>query len=151
MAQTHVDLTTPTTLVRMKTIVCVTDQKNCDRIIRSGKLLADMTGTDLAVVTVARPNAPQDPEAVEYLFSVAKEQEAEMAILYAEDIGRALIRYVKQNKVAYLLTGIPREGDSVTTQLWNKFTHVSFFVVEKSGELREVGNSVRAARALCAQ
>ncbi|HWP51959.1 MAG TPA: hypothetical protein VN626_09730, partial [Clostridia bacterium] len=134
---------------RAKTVVCVTDQRQCDRIIRAGRTLANLSGTELSVINVVRTEAAQDPESMEYLFSISKENGAEMALLYANDVAKAIIHYVKDNKVSYLLTGIPQEGDSVTTRIWNKFTHVTFFVVEKDGRLCEVGHPVRAARALC--
>ena len=70
---------------------------------------------------------------MEYLFSVSKQNGAEMALLYSDDVAKALIRYIKENKVANLLTGIPNEGDSVTTKIWKRFTHINFFVVEQDG------------------
>ena len=32
-----------------KTVVCVTDQRQCDRIIEAGKKLSDLSGNDLTV------------------------------------------------------------------------------------------------------
>ena len=49
-----------------------------------------------------------------------------------------------------MLTGIPQEGDSVTTRIWSKFTHITFFVVEHNGELREVLRPALSARTLVA-
>ena len=135
-------------LERPKTVVCVTDQRRCDRIIKAGRALADMTDTELAVINIARPAGGQDPDSIEYLFGVARDHSAEMTILYAADVAKAIIRYVKENKVSYLLTGIPQEGDSITSRIWKRFTHVTFFVVEQNGELREILNPARAARAL---
>jgi len=132
------------------TVVCVTDQRRCDRIIRAGRALADISGTGLLVVNVVRPDSQQDTDSMEYLFSVSKQNNAEMALLYSDDVAKALIRYIKENKVANLLTGIPNEGDSVTTKIWKRFTHVTFFVVEQDGSLREVVNPARQAQELCA-
>lgn len=132
-----------------KTVVCVTDQRQCDRIIRAGRMLANVSGTELSVINVVHSEKEQDPQSMEYLFSVSKENGAEMALLYSDNVAKAIIHYIKDNKISYLLTGIPQEGDSVTTRIWSKFTHVTFFVVEQSGKLCEVGHPVRAARALC--
>ena len=132
------------------TVVCVTDQRRCDRIIRAGRALADISQTDLLVVNVVRPDSQQDTESMEYLFNVSKQNGAEMALLYSDDVAKALIRYIKENKVANLLTGIPNEGDSVTTKIWKRFTHVTFFVVEQDGSLREVVNPARQAQEICA-
>ena len=128
------------------TLVCVTDQMRCDRIIKAGKLLCDLTGTTLAVVNVARPGVEQDPQSIEYLFHVSSQNGAQMAVLYEEDVAKALIRYIKSHKVSYMLTGIPGERDSIIHKIWSRFTHVTIFVVEHDGELREVGNPAKAAR-----
>ena len=132
-----------------KTVVCITDQRKCDRIIKAGRAVADMTRTELAVINVVRPDYCYDADSIEYLFSISKDNGGEMVLLYSEDVAKAIIRYIKDNSVANLLTGIPAKGDSVTAKIWSKFSHVNFFVVEQDGSLSEVGNSVRAARELC--
>jgi len=136
-------------LPEAKTIVCVTDQRSCDRLIRAGRRVADLSGTELSVINVVRPEHYQDAESMEYLFSVSKENGAEMVLLYSDDISKAIIRYIKQSKVSCLLTGMPAKGDPVTGKIWSKFSHIDFFVVERDGSLRQVGNSARAARDLC--
>jgi len=132
----------------MKTVVCITDQRKCDRIIRAGRAFADVTGTELSIISVIRSNYQYDAESIEYLFSVSKENGAEMVLLYSDDVAKAIIRYIKDNRVANLMTGIPAKGDPVTGKIWSKFSHINFFVVEQDGGLREVCNPVRAARAL---
>jgi len=132
-----------------KTVVCITDQRRCDRIIRAGRALADMTRTDLSIISVIRSDYCYDSDSIEYLFSVSKENGAEMVLLYSDDVAKAIIRYIKDNRVSNLLTGIPAKGDSVTGKIWSKFSHINFFVVEQDGSLSEVGNSVRAAREFC--
>ena len=131
-----------------QTIVCVTDQRECDRIIVAGKILADRLGTDLVVLNVTNPNLAQTPDSIEYLFSVAKQKSAQMVILYATDVSKSIIRYIKENKVMNVLTGVPQEGDSVISRVWGKFTHIRFFVIEQDGSIRKVAHSVRAARKL---
>ena len=132
-----------------KTVVCVTDQRQCDRIIRAGKMLSDLSGSQLTVISVVDPGRRSDPDSMEYLFSISRENGAEMVLLYSEDVAKSIIKYIKSNKVATMLTGIPCRGDSVTADIWNKFTHIDFFVVEMDGSLRPVSNPVRAARELC--
>ena len=140
----YVDFTTAPP--KAKTLVCVTDQKQCDRIINSGRLLADLTGTDLVVITVAKPDVPQDPQSMEYLFSVAKNKDAEMSVLFSSDVSKAIIKFIKENKINNVLTGIPSTSNSLTPKLWKKFTHINFFVVEKDGSLQEVGRPAAAAK-----
>lgn len=132
-----------------RTVVCVTDQRRCDRIIRAGRELADLSDTQLAVINVARPGHPQDPVSIEYLFSVSKQNSAEMTVLYSDNILRAIARYIRQNQVAYVVTGLPQQGNSVATDLRRRFGRITFFAVEPDGGLREIARPARAARTLC--
>lgn len=132
------------------TVVCVTDQRQCDRIIRAGRALADISNTELLVVNVVRPDSIQDTDSMEYLFGVSKQNRAEMVLLYSDDVSKAIIRFVKGNKVSNLLTGIPSEKNSITAKIWKRFTHISFFIVENDGTLSEVINPARRAQELYA-
>ena len=128
----------PDAMRHAKTVVCVTDQLRCDRIIRSGRVVANMTDTKLAVINVSTPQRKNDPAAMEYLFRVSSEYEGEMAVLYSSDVAKAIIRHIKENRIAYVLTGVPQENDSIITKIWKRFTHITFFMVEETGELCEV-------------
>lgn len=132
-------------LPKEKTLVCVTDQKKCDRIIDAGRRLADITSSDLTVITVARPEYEQDPQSMEYLFSVAQKNDAEMSILFSGDVSKAIIQYIKENKISNVLTGVPKGETSLAPRLWKKFTHITFFVVEEDGALREIIKPQREA------
>ncbi len=123
---------------RACTVVCVTDQLRCDRIIRSGRTVANMTDTDLAVINVCTSMRPNNPAAMEYLFRVSADYGGEMAVLYSDAIAKAIIHYIKGHRVAYVVSGVPQPNDSVITKIWKKFTHITFFMVEENGELCEV-------------
>lgn len=132
--RTYYDRTEP--LPRYKTVVCVTDQRNCDRIIRAGRVLADFTDTELAVINCASPSQQQDPGSIEYLFEVSRSNGAEMSVFYQQDSARAIIRYIKEHKVANVLTGLPGDENSVLYRLWERFSHVQFYVVDAGGRLQ---------------
>ncbi len=123
---------------RASTVVCVTDQLRCDRIIRSGRVVANMTDTDLVVINVCTPARQNDPAAMEYLFRVAADYGGEMAVLYSDAVAKAIARYIKGHRVGYLVTGVPQPSDSVIMGIWRKFTHITYFIVEEGGELCEV-------------
>lgn len=56
-----------------KTVVCVTDQLNCERIIKSSNLLSNLSNTTLDVISIVNPSQEQfNPSAIEYLFEVSK-------------------------------------------------------------------------------
>lgn len=46
---------------RRVTVVCVTNQFQCDRIIKAGRVMADLSNTALNVISVANPGMDQDP------------------------------------------------------------------------------------------
>lgn len=131
---------------KAKTVVCVTDQRNCDRIIKSASVIAGLTGTELAVINIGNPSRLQDPDSIEYLFNVTAQYGGEMTVLYHNEPARAIINYIKANKVANLVTGLPEGPNSVLHRLWSKFTHIHCFTVDKGGELTEIPNPVKAAR-----
>ena len=54
-----------------KTVVCVTDQRRCDRIIRAGKMLSDLSGNQLTVINVVDPNRRSDPDSMGLHFTDA--------------------------------------------------------------------------------
>ncbi len=116
------------------TIVCVTNQFSCERLIRAGRVIANISGTELLVVHVTHPTfAGTDGEAMQHLFDVSKENGADMSILYYDDPAKALIRFLKQNRAVNVVTGMPQARNSVLQALWNKFTHISFFTVDSEG------------------
>lgn len=66
------------------TLVLVTDQFKCERLIRAGRQLAQRDGTTLEVINVAAAGVAQNPEAIEYLYRISKENDAAMMIHYSE-------------------------------------------------------------------
>lgn len=126
---------------RRATVVCVTNQFQCDRIIKAGRVMADLSNTTLNVISVANPDRSQDPAALQHLFDVTKENRGSMSILYASDPAKAIIRYLKENKTSNVLTGMPENENSILYQIWEKFTHITFLTVTPEGELQEAGRS----------
>ncbi len=130
------------------TLVCVTDQESCATHIRAGRVLADLTGTDLVVVHVSPAPSTEDAQTLEYLYSVARQNGAAMQVLYAEQPTKALIRFIKRSKVSNLITGQPESSDSLPSALWRKFTHITFFTVDDLGNLSAIFAPRRQARSL---
>ncbi len=125
------DATIP--LKKPKTLVCVTDQMSCDKLIKAGRILADFSGTELTVVNVALDGAPQDPRSMEHLFKETSAHGGEMIVLYHSDASKAIIKYLKSNKVANVLSGTPTSENSMIFKLWNRFTHINYYTVDLDG------------------
>lgn len=131
--------------VMRKTLVCVTNQFECQRIIRSGRVIADITHTELVVMSVTSPEYVQNPQALQYLYDVSKENGATMTVTYSENPAKIIGSYIKGNRVVNMLSGMPSDGSSILYRIWNKFNHVNFFAVTEQGEVREVGRAERSA------
>lgn len=131
-----------------KTLVCVTDQMGCDRIIKASRIISDLTASELSVINVSSPGRVQDPKSIEYLFKVSAQYNAQMTVLYHNDPAKAVIQHIKSHKIINVVTGLPEGQNSVLHKIWSKFTHVNFFTVDPSGEISEVANPVIAARAI---
>ena len=121
-----------------KTLVLVTNQFQCERIIRAGKRIANITGTQLMVFSVQNPDYDPTPQAMEYLFRVSKEYDAVMNVLYSQSPEKALVEYIKDEKPDNILTGMPQKKGSVLHKLWKKFPHITFFTVDEKGSFQEV-------------
>lgn len=130
---------------RRKTLVCVTDQFSCERIIQAGRVIANITHTELAVLNIASPGHLQNPEALQFLFDVSRENEADMTVLYSENFAKTMTQFIKNNRVVHLLTGMPGSEDSILYRIWNKFSHLNCFTVSPEGDVRRVDPSEKIA------
>ena len=102
-------------------LALVTDQFACERIIKASRLVADLNKTDeLFVLNIAKPDASPNPKALEHLFGVAKEYNAQMALQFSNSVES------------------PENMDSVLVHLWERLPNTMFYTVSPKGILREV-------------
>lgn len=121
-------------LPRKNTMVCVTVQKNCERLIRQGASLSSEDG--LHVVHVVKTGgavlgAQSDAEALDYLYRAASTYGAEMDMLRADDVIGTLVGFAQRHDVAYLVIGAPAERgrQDVEKQLRARLPDVRIFVI----------------------
>ncbi|MDR2355811.1 MAG: universal stress protein [Clostridiales Family XIII bacterium] len=100
----------------MKNImVCVTQQRTCDRLIKYGKeLLGDEPG-ELFVIHVADGRfsilgSSKEGEALDYLYENAKEYGASLTVLKSDDVLRTLVEQARKNRADIVVLGESREG-----------------------------------------
>lgn len=123
---------------RPVTMVLVTDQFHCHRLIIAGRQLADERDTALEVVNVADPSRTRNPEAMEFLFQASREYDAAMAIHYSARPERFLGELIQKRRPTAVVTGLPGEGSDLLRKLWLRFDKVDFYLVERDGSLRPV-------------
>lgn len=120
------------------TMVLVTDQFRCQRLIVAGRALADRTATQLEVINVANPSIPQNPEAIEFLFQESKEYDATMMVHYSAEPEKFLVELIKEHQPSHVVSGMPQEENSLLHRIWTRFTKVGFFTVSEEGTLSPV-------------
>jgi len=132
---------------RKATVVCVTSQLQCERIIRAGRSIANISDTELLVVNVSAPDfTRQDGEALEYLFRISKENDARMTVLYSDESLKTLTDFIKKSGAVNVVTGMPQQGTSVLYKMWDKLGNVSFFTVDANGSFANMSRKRRAAK-----
>ncbi len=123
------------------TVVCVTSQLTCERLIRAARRIADLTNTSLLVISVMRENPSQDDlKSLEYLFEISKDFDAQMDVIYNSDAFSTLSKYFKKNSAQNVVTGMPVGENSVLERLWEKYPNICFYAVDFSDMLLEVHN-----------
>ena len=137
------------------TVVLVTDQFECERIIKAARVIADLSQTALTVLSVMKTGAQTNPAALEHLFGVAKEYGAQMTVEFSDNPQSAIVHFIRENHVVNAITGMPQNEDSILVRMWKTLQNVKFFTVTKKGELHEVAdrdyhNALMEARSLFA-
>ena len=120
------------------TAVLVTNQFECERLIRAGRAIANDAQTDLCVINVENNEYPTNPEAIQHLFNVSSENGAVMHLMYSENSFKTICEYLKTNRTAAVVTGMPSSGHSILHRIWKKFPSVQFFTVNRENKVEEV-------------
>ena len=114
------------------TAVLVTNQFQCERLIQAGRSVADISKTDLIVLNVQSNEYPANPEAIQYLFNISTQNGAMMNVMYAQDTFKTIVQYIKDNKTAYVVTGMPQTKNSIlhriTLQLQQRYPDLPVFL-----------------------
>ena len=101
-------------------LVLVTVQKECGRLIRHGKAVADEQGWPLHVLHVAAGKNllgnPDAAAALNHLFSLAHEVDGEMNILYESNALTAIARYAREHHARIVVAGPDKSGFSSALQ-----------------------------------
>ena len=120
------------------TLVLVTDQFQCERLIVAGRELARRTGTQLEVINVATPQQQQNPQAIEFLFQVSKENDAVMMVHYSDEPAKCIVDLIKEQQPACVVSGMPQVEKSLLHKIWTRFQSIGFYTVSPQGELAPV-------------
>ena len=124
---------------KSKVMVCVTQQKTCERLILEGHKLIKSEEDKLYVIHVVseRENFLEyanDGEALEYLFNVSKKVGADLTVLRSKDVLKAILDFAKSNHITHIVMGTPQnkglgEKVGIGLQLQNNLPDVKFITL----------------------
>lgn len=98
-------------------MVCVTQQKTCDRLIQFGnEFLGDEIG-ELFIIHVAHYEYnflgnSKEGEALEYLYEKALEYGANLTVVRSNDVLETLCDLVEKNQITHIVLGESGESES---------------------------------------
>lgn len=115
-------------------MVCVTQQKTCERLIEKGNSLKNEDEM-LYVVHVVNEHDKllrnyTDGEALEYLFSITKELGAELVVERSRNIIETLVRFANKNEIGTVVLGKSPDGkNKFEDKLKKKIKNVEMIII----------------------
>jgi len=91
-------------------LVCVTQQKTCERLIRKAANLKNELKGELFVIHVAK-NAwnfldnIKEGEALDYLFRISKSVGADLSVLKSDNIVETIVAFAKEKNISHIVMG----------------------------------------------
>lgn len=97
-------------------MVCVTQQKSCERLIEYGVTLVSDEADELHVIHVVKENWKyfgqlEEKDALDYLFEVSKAKNAMLTVVKAKDIEKTLSQFAEKHQITDIIMGESLEGD----------------------------------------
>lgn len=91
-------------------LVCVTQQKTCERLINAAHELIGEYDGKLYVINVVKSelnflDSARESEALEYLFGISKRLGANLSVLKSDDIPLTIAQYAEENDIGCIILG----------------------------------------------
>jgi K+-sensing histidine kinase KdpD len=91
-------------------LVCVTQQKTCERLIMYAESMRKELSGELFVIHVAKNewnflDNKKEGEALEYLFGISKSVGANLFVLKSDEIVKTIADFSKENGIGYIVMG----------------------------------------------
>ena len=122
-------------------LVCVTGQRDCDRLIRAGKKIADGRSIPLQVLCVQPASAgfDADCEELEYLRQTAKSAQAEMSVYFDDNAAVMAAGVAKNIRAEHIVTGMAEVPVNGFVEILHKLLpHLPISMVAKDGTIYNI-------------
>jgi len=126
-------------------MVCVTQQKSCERLIRKGAEIGREIGGEVHVIHVVKEgwkyfSKLKESDALEYLFDRAKSYGAELTVVKAPDIENTLKDFALKHDIDIIVMGESCEKSTQQNMIkrlkkkLNKEIYIDVVPLRSSGE-----------------
>ncbi|HEX9061449.1 MAG TPA: universal stress protein [Clostridia bacterium] len=118
-------------------LVCVTQQRTCERLIKKADKLKQESNASLYVIHVLKnewnilDNA-KEGEALEYLFGISKSVGANLTVLRSDLIVNAIADFIRENNIDCIVMGESRKDHKENhfyNELKKRFENIEILVV----------------------
>ena len=118
-------------------LACVTSQFDCDRIIKTARLLANDNGCSLRVLIVLNPtdNYAIHSEQIQYLHNISIKSDTDMTILFNKDSVKAISEFINQNNICRLVTGVADGKNSFLINLNKECPEIPITMITKDNRI----------------
>lgn len=122
-------------LHRPAVLVCVTDQHAGDRLITVGASLAEKNNYSLLVLSVQENDFhyASKSEALEHLFQVSNQHNADMSVFYGSDPIRVSNDFISRRNIQHIVTGMPSDGGHFIINIQQTFYEIPLTIVPPQG------------------
>lgn len=120
-------------------MVCVTQQKTCERLILNGYNLAKAKNGKLYVIHVVNQKEKfleniDDGEALEYLFGVSKKVGADLTVLRSKDVTKTIVDFAHNNNISHMIMGTAPNNSGKDSSVFGlglqkDLPHVEFIIL----------------------
>lgn len=126
---------------KKRVLVCVTQQKTCERLIKKGSRVRDELDGELFIIHVALNGwnflgNSKEGEALEYLFGISKSAGAELTVLRSDNIVKTITGFARENKITNIVVGEPPDenNSNIINELRHKLADIDIYVMPVKGE-----------------
>jgi K+-sensing histidine kinase KdpD len=145
-------------LIKSKSIlVCVTGQRDCDRLIRIGRKLADGMSLPLKVLCIQPTSAGYETNGkeLEYLRQTSRDSNAEMTVYFDDDAPLIAASIAKKIGAIHIVTGMAETTVNGFIDILHRLLpKVPISMVSKDGKVYNIcpaGKDEQTARSLAMQ
>jgi K+-sensing histidine kinase KdpD len=118
-------------------MVCVTQQKTCERLIKKGSNVRDQLGGELFIIHAAMNGVnflgnSKEGDALEYLFGISKSVGADLTVLRSDNIVKTLTGFAKENKITNIILGESPQNSSennIINELKHRLPSVDIYIM----------------------